>query len=201
MKIGILGGTFNPVHNGHIALARRAKEGFNLDKVVFMPAGNSYFKKGVLPIVRRLEILRAALPKEFEVSELESDESKPTYSCDTFEYLHKTYPEDQFYMILGFDCLESVHYWREPAKLLANCELIAATREGSSMESLKRTAEDLEKRFGGRVHLLEFPDIEISSTTIRERIFRGESIEGLVPKEVEGLVVRYEKETEKLQSE
>ncbi len=199
MKIGILGGTFNPVHNGHIELARRAKDAFNLDKVVFMPAGNPYFKKGVLPIVCRLDILKTALGDEFEISTIECDDTKPTYSCDTFEYLHKTYPEDEFYMILGYDCLKSVHYWKDPAKLLANCEIIAAARDGSSQSLLRQTADDLEKEFGGRVHLLEFPDIDISSTKIRERIFRGESIEGLVPKEVEGLVVRYE--TEKKQSE
>ncbi len=195
MKIGILGGTFNPVHNGHIMLARRAKVEFDLDKVVFMPAGNPYFKKGVLPIVRRVEILKAALGEEFEISELESDQKRPTYSCDTFEYLHKKYPEDTFYMILGYDCLESVHLWMNPGKLLENCEIIAATREGSSREALEKAAEDLQREFGGRVHLLEFPDIKISSTKIREKIFRGESIEGLVPKEVEGLVVRYEKES------
>ncbi|MBR4277677.1 MAG: nicotinate-nucleotide adenylyltransferase [Lachnospiraceae bacterium] len=181
MKIGILGGSFNPVHNGHIILARRAKESFGLDKVIFMPAGNPYLKSEVLPLNDRVKILEAAVGDEFEVSLLEADETKPTYSCDTFEYLNKTYQNDSFYFILGYDCLENFRNWRSPERILANCEIIAASRGGSEIRKMREIADDLQQRFGGSIHILEFEDIDISSTCVRKRTADGDDIRGLIP--------------------
>ncbi len=192
MKIGIFGGSFNPVHNGHIALARRAKEVFELDKVVFMPAGNPYQKSKTLPIEVRKEILRVALKDEFEISDLESDETKKTYSADTFEYLHKKYPMDTFYFILGYDCLENFASWVDPGRILANCEIIAASRDGASTEELQKTADSITARFGGKINIMEFPDIHISSTMIRNRANGGASLIGFLPKEAADLIVSRE---------
>lgn len=191
MNIGVLGGSFNPVHNGHIALARRVKEEFKLDKVIFMPAGNPYQKKGVLPIECRLGILRKALGEEFEISEYECSDTKPSYSCDTFEALKKEYPTVTFYFILGYDCLDNLGSWRNPGKLLANCEIIAATREGTPIEKIRETADELESRYNGKIHIMEFEDIRISSTLIRERIKENKTVKGLVPEGTEEMICRY----------
>lgn len=190
MKIGILGGSFNPVHNGHIILARRAKECFGLDKVMFMPAGNPYLKSEVLPLSDRVKILKAAVGDEFEVSLLEADETKPTYSCDTFEYLNKTYQNDSFYFILGYDCLENFRNWRSPERILANCEIIAASRGGSEIRKMKEIADDLQQRFGGSIHILEFEDIDISSTCVRNKIANGDDIGGLIPDEAAEVIYK-----------
>ncbi len=189
MRIGIIGGSFNPVHNGHIELARRAGEEFDLDKVVFMPAGNPYQKRGILPVADRIDILRAALGGEFEISLAESDETRPSYSCDTFEDLHRRYPMVTHYLIIGFDSLQNLHTWKEPERLLKNCEIIAAGRSGTDMELLRRTAEETGKRYGGKIHPMVFEDIKISSTEIRNRIRRGESIKGLLPEAAEELIL------------
>jgi nicotinate-nucleotide adenylyltransferase len=181
MKIGVLGGTFDPVHNGHIELARKARDEFSLDKVMFMPAGNPYLKDNILRFEERLDILHAALGDEFEISLLEADQTKPTYSCDTFEFLHKTYENDSFYFILGFDCLNNFDKWREPARILANCEIIAASREGTPAEILRGKADELQEKLGGKIHILNFPDIDISSTKIRGMVKEGRSVKGLLP--------------------
>ncbi|MCR4618938.1 MAG: nicotinate-nucleotide adenylyltransferase [Lachnospiraceae bacterium] len=188
MKIGVLGGSFNPVHNGHIMLARCAKECFGLDKVVFMPAGNPYLKHEMLPFSDRVKILEAALGDEFEISLLEADGEKPTYSCDTFEYLNKTFKNDRFYFILGYDCLENFHNWRNPERILANCEIIAASRDGIECKVMRKIADGLQERFGGIIHIMEFPDIDISSTDIRIKTQNGEDIGEFVPQKAAQII-------------
>lgn len=155
-----------------------------------MPAGNPYLKGEVLPLNDRVKILKAAVGDEFEVSLLEADETKPTYSCDTFEYLNKTYQNDSFYFIFGYDCLENFRNWRSPERILANCEIIAASRGGSEIRKMKEIADDLQQRFGGSIHILEFEDIDISSTCVRNKIANGDDIGGLIPDEAAEVIYK-----------
>jgi len=195
-KIGILGGTFDPIHVGHLLLGQWAKEKMELDEIWFLPAGSPYFKEGsgVTPSEARLAMTKLAVAgrEGMKVCDIELKREGRTYTCDTVEELNETFPEDRFFFIFGEDCLDSFGTWREPEKILKGCEIIAATRgSGSEFRELWRKADDLMRRFHGQIHILDFPAIEISSTLIRERIGEGKPVRDLVPDAVE----KYIKET------
>jgi nicotinate-nucleotide adenylyltransferase len=194
-KIGLMGGTFEPIHVGHILLGRCALECYGLDEVWFMPTGVSYLKEGrqMLSAEARLELTRLAISDEpgFRVTDVETKRPGRTYTVDTLKELRGEYPEDHFYFICGADSLEYMENWYHPEGILSNCEIIAACRNGSDVEYLKEIAEKLLRNpsiqstypddFGGRIHVMEFPNFEISSTDIRRRIKEGRSIRYLVP--------------------
>ena len=110
MKTGIMGGTFDPIHNGHILIARSAYEKVGLDKVLFMPSGNSYMKKNVLDVSKRVEMVRLAIADfpYFELSSIEAQRQGNTYTYDTLEQLTKQNPKDEYYFIMGADSLFSI---------------------------------------------------------------------------------------------
>ncbi len=189
MKIGVLGGSFDPIQNAHVGMARLAAKELGLDLVLLLPAGNPYFKKGVTPYAKRLEMTEAAarsLVEEgyrAEVSLLESDESRPTYTCDTLKILHEQYPEAKLYFICGADALKTIHTFREPEQILRLAGLAAFDR-GKDPEFEKALAEFHERFPKAECVPLrsELPDI--SSTMVRERVSAGGDISELVPPEV-----------------
>ena len=189
MKIGVLGGSFDPIQNAHVGMARLAAEELSLDLVLLLPAGNPYFKKGVTPYALRLAMTEAAakcLIQEgirTEVSLLEADESRPTYTCDTLAELRRQYPEDEIFFICGADVLKTIHTFRKPEEILRLAKLAVFDR-GKDPE-FDTALEAFHERFpeGECVPLRgELPDI--SSTLVRERIKCGEDISELVPPEV-----------------
>ncbi len=194
-KIGFMGGTFEPIHVGHILLGQWAMEQYELDQVWFVPTGVSYLKEDrqILPAQVRLELTRMAIADVpgFLVSDIETRRPGRTYTVETLRQLRKEYPDDHFYFICGADSLEYMENWYLPEEILSNCEIIAACRNGSDTPYLKEVAEDLLRKlpivstygdsFGGRIHVMEFPNFEISSTDIRERVRSGKSIRYLVP--------------------
>ncbi len=189
MKIGVLGGSFDPIQNAHVGMARLAAKELSLDLVLLLPAGNPYFKKGVTPYALRLAMTEAAalrLRREgisAEVSRLESDESRPSYTCDTLAALHKQYPDSELYFICGADVLKTIHTFREPELILRQAVLAAFDR-GKDPE-FEKALKEFHERFpeGECVPLRgELPDI--SSTMVRERIRKEEDISELVPPEV-----------------
>ncbi len=187
-KVGIIGGTFNPIHLGHLLLAEWAKEKMTLDEVLFIPTGNSYMKKDtpILPGKERLHMVNLAIKnrKDFMSSDIEVKRSGNTYTYETLEILKKDNPNTEYYFIVGADCLFSIEKWVHPEKILKNCTLIAATRSDVPIEALNQKAEELTKLYQGNILLISFPNIDISSSSIRERLLERKSIRYMVPDDV-----------------
>ena len=185
MKIGIMGGTFNPIHNGHIIIAQKAYALVPLDKVLFMPSGTSYMKKNVLETSKRIAMVDLAISSypNFAVSTLETDRTGNTYTSETLEILTKLEPDSQYYFIIGADSLFQIESWRKPEKIFALSTLICAVREGYQMPMIQEKGNELSK-LGAKILYLNIPPINISSTNIRARVKNNCSITELVPQAV-----------------
>lgn len=187
-KIGIMGGTFNPIHNGHLMLAQYALEENNLDEIWFIPTGCSYMKKdqGILPGEERFHMVELAVtdnPRMYPI-DIEIKREGYTYSYETLEMLNALYPEHQFYFIFGADCLFSIENWKCPQEIFDNCTIIAAVRSGASMEQMEAKKEELLNKFQGNIILMPFLQLEISSTLIRERLAMGKDVRYMLPESV-----------------
>lgn len=187
-RAGILGGTFNPIHMGHLMLAEQAMEAVGLDEVWLLPSGVSYMKSGqdILPAEERLYMtqLAAAENVRFRCDDTEVRKPGASYTCETLEQLKQEHPETELFFIVGADCLFSIEYWREPERIFAACTLIAAMRGECSEKEMTDKKHQLEQRFGAKIILLPFFHVEISSTQIRESVACGRSIHSLVPESV-----------------
>ncbi len=188
MRLGILGGTFDPVHRGHLALARAASDELGLDEVLFLPAGQPWRKAGqtIASNEHRLAMLRRALEGEaaFQVSRLELERPGPSYTADTLEALRDDRPEDELFFLLGEDALMDLPNWARPQRILELARLAVARRADSSPEAL----EEAERRLPGlgeRVVWLKMSVVAVSATEIRERVREGQPMGGLVPATVE----------------
>lgn len=194
MKIGVLGGTFDPVHIGHLEIAGEARRTLNLQEVVLVPAGQPPFKPNrlITPSEQRLKMLYLAVANtpELKVSTIEIERPGPSYTADTLAELKGRYGvDDELFFILGWDSLEQLPEWYQPSRIIELCRLVAVPRPERSRPSL----EELEARVPGiskRVVFLEKPEIDISSSQIRELAARGKTIEHLVP----GPVAQYIRE-------
>lgn len=183
-RIGIMGGTFNPIHAGHLMLAEAAREEMQLDEVWFIPTGCSYMKEndsgreGFPSPTERLEMTRLAVEDnpDFRCLDLEVMREGFTYSYETLEELRRKYPANSYYFILGADCLYSIENWKAPERLFAACEIVAAVRGDAAMEEMQSKVDELEKKYPARISLLPFRNLELSSTDIRKRVAEGKSI-------------------------
>ncbi len=185
-----MGGTFNPIHYGHLVTAEAARDAFNLDRVVFIPAGQPPHKteQYVADANHRylMTFLAIAPNVHFEISQVEIDRDGPSYTSETLKYFHSLDATTQWYFITGADAILEIASWHTPDKILSYANLIAASRPGYSLSRLQA----LEQEIGGetsnhRVHQLEVPALAISSSDIRERLRQGLSIKYLVPEAVE----------------
>jgi nicotinate-nucleotide adenylyltransferase len=190
-RIGILGGTFDPPHVGHLWLATLAADSLGLDRVLFMPAARPPHKRrrGMSSITDRLLMTRLAIGGNplFELSTLEVQRSGPSYTVDSAEVLQRSYPDAHLYLLMAADSLAQVETWREPERLLSLIEWVVGPRPGSQLPA--RTA--LRRRFGSaarRIHLLDGPSLDVSATQIRARVAAGQTIRYLVPQAVEELI-------------
>lgn len=168
MKIGILGGTFDPIHYAHIHIAKAALSEVNLDKVIFMPSGNSYMKQNVSPSIHRLNMLKLALKDypEFEISEIEINRKGYTYTCDTIKEL-KEKTNDDYYFIIGTDTLLMLEKWYKPEYLFENLTFVVADRH--SDERAVKEKEYIDK-YNAKIIDLKCDYMDTSSTRIRECI-------------------------------
>lgn len=184
-KIGIMGGTFNPIHIGHLLLAESAAEEFGLEEIWLIPTGCSYMKEGtgVLSAAKRYEMTCLAVRdnKKMRCLDIEVKREGYTYSYETMEALKEQFPEGEFYFISGADCLFSVEKWKWPERFFSCCQMIAAVREGADLSKMEIKRRELQEKFHGKIHLFAFRNLEISSTDIRERVRLGKSIRYLVP--------------------
>ena len=188
-NIGILGGAFNPVHKGHLTIAREAKKEFGLSRVIFIPAAFSPFKPEAehLPPRDRLEMLNIALKDEpdFETSEIELERGGRSYTIDTVRELKKKHPRSRFYLIIGEDNLEEIAEWKEIGRLVEICRFIVVTRPGYDLHSLKGENRRLTETIleDDRSNLLPLT-LPVSSTEIREELRAGRVPDDQLPEGV-----------------
>ena len=195
-RIGILGGTFDPIHLGHLIIAEQARDQYELDRVLLIPSGHSYFKdnrsKKVQSAQVRLRMTQIAAEgyAPFEVSDIEVNRPGNTYSFETLEELKADNPDAKLFFIVGADTVCAMRTWREPARIFAVCTVLAAMREDQvDPEKLREETRSLEKDFGARIYPVSIPNIGISSTQIRERAALGKSIHYLVPDPLESYII------------
>lgn len=190
MRIGILGGTFNPPHLGHLVCAQEAYIQLELERVILIPALQPPHK----PVdeepgaEHRLELCRLAVEgdRRFEVSELELNRDGPSYTVDTLSSLHSSAPDTDLYLILGGDIAAGLPDWHEPERVLSLATVAVAKRRGTPREVVEQSLARLEG--GDRARFFHMPRIGVSSTLIRERVRAGQSIRYLVPDKVAGYI-------------
>lgn len=189
MKTGVLGGTFDPIHNGHIAVAEEVRARLNLTDVLLVPAGQPWLKENspVLAAEHRVQMVRLAIDDKpyFRLSTVEIDRAGPSYTVDTMiELQAQLGTGDELFFILGWDSLVQLPKWREPSRLIEMCRLVAVPRPGYSLPDLS-SLEAVIPGVSRRLILLDKPEVDIDATEIRNRVTRGLSIHHLVPEPVE----------------
>ncbi len=195
LRLGIMGGTFDPIHMGHLIMAEAVRDEFGLDRVLFIPAAHPPHKKGRWDLAdagHRYRMTELAVRSNpcFEVSDMELHRREPSYSVVTIELLRETYGSDaEIYFITGADAINELFTWYHAQELLEKCSFIAANRQGSEldMEALRGHFGELADK---RIHRLVAPAVEISSTDIRQRIRCGRSIKYRVPAAVEEYIAK-----------
>lgn len=194
-KVGIMGGTFDPIHTGHLILAEEAYEAFHLDSVLVMPNGNPPHKTGQVQATmeQRIEMTKLGIADNphLELSDFEKTPLDYHYTYETLEYLRAENPDTDYYFILGADSLMSFESWREPERICQNCVILAATRYRMKHEMLDEQIKHLTELFGAVIYLMETPNIDISSHMIRERLHEGKSIKYYVPAAVEHYILEH----------
>lgn len=187
-KIGILGGTFNPIHTGHLILAEHARTELSLDEIWFIPTGCSYLKdeRTIAPATHRLKMVELAIEDNSYMKALDIEIARQgnTYSYETLEELSRLHPDTVFYFIVGADCLFSIERWKCPDRIFKASTLVAGVRDNTTDDAMDAQKKRLEMMFAGKVELLSLPNIEISSTAVRARLKKGLSSKYLVPDKV-----------------
>lgn len=190
MKIGIMGGTFDPIHNGHIMLGEYAYYQFQLDEVWFMPNGNPPHKQDNLnrtDAKMRGEMVALAIKDypQFKLQEYEINRKEISYSYRTMEYFHEKYPEHEFYFIIGADSLFSIESWVKPERLLKTCTMLAAFRDEMNCQSvMKKQIEELNQKYNADIRLLNTPLVDASSSQLREDLKNDRPVEGKIHENV-----------------
>jgi nicotinate-nucleotide adenylyltransferase len=189
MDIGVLGGTFDPIHSGHLVIAEEARLKLDLSRIIFVPAGQPWLKtdREITPAVHRLEMVKRAVAGKtyFELSTIEVNRPGPSFAVDTVPILQKQLGEEaRIFFLIGWDSLVELPQWHEPDRLIQICSLVAVTRPGLSRPDLKSLEPSIPE-ITKNVIWLDIPPIDISSSDIRDRVARGLSIHGLVPDNVE----------------
>jgi nicotinate-nucleotide adenylyltransferase len=185
MRLGVFGGTFDPVHQGHLILAEQAREQLHLDRVRFVPAGEPWRKAAleVSPAWQRLQMVRLAVEANaaFEVDDCEVVREGPSYTVDTLRLIKRGLSvTDELFLILGGDALADLPNWHDPAAIAAEAIIAVVPREGTVLSELPFSPD--------RLLRIEMPYIGISSTDLRERVHNGQTIRYLVPAAVEAYI-------------
>jgi len=190
MRVGILGGTFDPVHVGHLIIAEEALSRLALDQLLFMPAGQPWLKadQALSAAEHRLKMVELAIASNpsLGVSRIEVDRPGPTYTVDTLEQLKRDLGEAaQLYFILGLDALEQFHRWEQPERIIELCELAIATRPGYQNSRILDEQLGRYPKLGSKLNFMSAPVMDISGSSIRLRASQGRSIKYRVPESVE----------------
>jgi nicotinate-nucleotide adenylyltransferase len=185
LKIAVLGGTFDPVHLGHLAVAAEACSLLNLSQLIFMPAGRPYFKnlENISASKHRLNMLKLAIAGQpnYQISLIEIEREGPSYAVDSMARIKRGLkPEDELYFIMGWDSLLSLPQWHESSRLIEICWIVAAPRPGYPLPDVSQIEKDL-PGLAQRCIVMERPLIDISSTSIRQRVAAGLPFDDEVP--------------------
>ncbi len=186
-KIGILGGTFDPIHNAHLLLGEAAREQFALDRIIFIPNNLAHLKNRteISGTEERYQMCKMAINDNpfFTCSRLAIDKPEGCYTIDTINDLKLMYPGDELYLILGADSIIGIDTWYRAADLLKSCIILTAVREEDDLATLDKKRRELAKVYGADIRLMTFNRIDISSTDIRNRIKIGRSVRYMLPDE------------------
>ncbi len=189
MNIGVLGGTFDPIHNGHIIVAEETRARLNLAEVLFVPAGQPWLKEDspILVAEHRVQMVRLAIAEQpyFKLSTVEIERAGPSYTVETIAELQAQLGAgDELFFILGWDSLAQLPRWKESSRLIKMCRLVAVPRPGYRLPDLN-SLEAVIPGLSHRLILLDKPEVDISATEIRNWVAQGLSIRHLVPEPVD----------------
>lgn len=188
MKIGILGGTFNPIHYGHLLIAQNALDQFGLDKVWFMPAATPPHKQdaNILDAKHRMQMILRGIQgnASFELNPRELLKGGISYTFETLEELKNECPEHNYYFIIGADSLLKFHTWKNPEIILKHATILVAVRDHVAGEEMQTLINEIKSIYGGRIEQIFTPEFDVSSHEIRERVTKNHSIRYLIPDEV-----------------
>jgi nicotinate-nucleotide adenylyltransferase len=178
LRLGVFGGSFDPIHNGHLTAAAQVKEALGLHSVLFVPAGNQWQKAKQTSSLHRLEMTKLAVDgiPGFEVSSIDVDRSGPTYSVDTLSELGRIFPDAQLFFIIGTDALAGLGSWKSAERLFDLAQLVVVNRPGSSLLVPEVAV--------GRVQEIPIDGLDLSSTQVRDLLLAGGDASGLVPASV-----------------
>lgn len=189
VRIGIIGGTFDPIHIGHLIIAQNAVTQYHLDQILFIPTGHSPHKddKEIEQSAHRLEMIRLSIKNnpDFYFSAMEINAAHTSYTYLTLQELHRTYPDWKLYFIMGADSLDYLDKWMEPAEICRLATLLVAIRDDLDMNRIKNKAAELKRLYEADIRPIITPNVSVSSHNIRERVAKGEPIRYLVTPEVE----------------
>ncbi|SFN54088.1 nicotinate-nucleotide adenylyltransferase [Mycetocola miduiensis] len=174
-RIGVMGGTFDPIHNGHLVAASEVAQSFDLDEVIFVPTGRPWHKNVVTPAEHRylMTVVATASNPRFTVSRVDVDREGTTYTIDTLRDLHEARPDAELFFISGADAIQQILSWKDAAELWSLAHFVAVSRPGHALNISGLPQQD--------VSLLEVPALAISSTDCRSRVSRGFPVWYLVP--------------------
>jgi nicotinate-nucleotide adenylyltransferase len=174
-KIGVMGGTFDPIHHGHLVAASEVAQSFDLDEVIFVPTGQPWQKSDVSPSEHRylMTVIATASNPRFTVSRVDIDRAGPTYTIDTLHELRSQRPDAELFFITGADAIAQILSWRDHDELWELAHFVAVSRPGHDLSTAELPTEDVSQ--------LEIPALAISSTDCRERVQNGHPVWYLVP--------------------
>ncbi|WP_291579145.1 nicotinate-nucleotide adenylyltransferase [Clostridium sp. UBA6640] len=187
MRKAIFGGTFDPIHNGHMHIAYEALYNLNLDLIIFMPSGNPPHKtqRKVTEGKIRYEIVESVIKDEarFDISDYEINSNELSYTYKTLKHFNDLEPNTEWFFITGADSLIDLERWRNVKGILENCTLIVFTRPGYSLEEIKKQKKNIEEKYNTDIIFLNMPVIDISSTVIKKKISENKNVKYLLPYE------------------
>lgn len=194
MKIGVFGGTFDPVHLGHIRMAEEVRDTLGLSQVLLIPAGIPVTRSQLklTPAEHRLEMIRLAVADKprLVVSAMEIERPGPSYTVDTLVELRRRHKEDELYLLLGWDSLLQIKQWRDPARIIEICYLVSIPRPGYPRPDMENLGDDI-PGISKKVIILEKPRTDVSASDIRERVIHGKPIDHLVPEPVAEYITKH----------
>lgn len=188
-RVALMGGTFDPIHFGHLIIAQEALSQFSLDEVIFIPAGQPPHKRNriITPYEHRLTMTKLAIDSNpnFSISSLENERMGPSYTIDTVKYFIELLPHgSEVFFITGADAILDIPTWKDYQELIGLCNFIAATRPGYSLEKIKSVLHEIPTQLVNKIHPMQVPLMDISSTDIRQKIFDNKSVRYQVPEKV-----------------
>jgi nicotinate-nucleotide adenylyltransferase len=189
-----MGGTFDPIHSGHLVVAEEVRIGFGLDKVVFIPSARPPHKPGTVVTCPEhryaMALLATASNPCFAVSRVEIERPGPSYSIDTVLHFREKDPDGKVFFVTGADAIAEILTWKDPAGLIQMCDFIAVTRPGYDLDCLRSLKQRLGTDLWSRIHIFKATPVDISSTEIRRRLSQGLPVRYLLPDQVLDYIIK-----------